>query len=78
MPWMDVFWDDAIESYISMHGLSYADIEHVICHPTGEDQSDSTGRPIRFGLAIDGRKIAVVYELIDSITVYPITAYQVR
>jgi len=29
-------------------------------------------------MAIDGRKMAVVFEMIDSVTVYPITAYEMK
>jgi DNA-binding phage protein len=54
---LDIYWDDDIESHIATHGLSYADIEHVICHPIGEDQSESSGRPIRFGYAMDRRRL---------------------
>ena len=44
----------------------------------GHDVSESTERPIVFGYTAAGRRIAVVYEVVDSITVYPITAYDVE
>ena len=79
MPWHDVFWNDDVEAYMALHGLTYEDVENAICRPDGEDVSDSSGRPIRFGRAMDGRKIAVVFEVLDdNVTVYPITAYEVK
>ena len=39
--------------------------------------SRTSGLPIVFGFTLDGRYIMVVYEQIDAITVYPVTAYDV-
>ncbi|HEX8324171.1 MAG TPA: hypothetical protein VF595_09680 [Tepidisphaeraceae bacterium] len=78
MPWRDVFWNDIIAEHIALHGLTRADVENAVCNATTEEESDSTGRPVLFGFAIDGRKIAVVYEVVDRITVIPITAYEVK
>jgi len=78
MPWLDVFWNAQIEAHIGQHGFDYADVENALSNPVGGDVSHSSGKPIRFGLAIDGRKMVVVFEMIDSVTVYPITAYEVK
>jgi hypothetical protein len=78
MDWLDVYWDAEIEAHLAQHRISRSDFEEVIRNPIGVDTSDSSGRPIRFGFAVDGRKIAVVYELIDDITVLPITGYEVK
>ncbi|MDA1016891.1 MAG: hypothetical protein O3A00_20840 [Planctomycetota bacterium] len=40
--------------------------------------SRSSGLPIVFGFTPDGRYIMVVYEQIDDITIYPVTAYDVE
>ena len=45
--------------------------------PTGSNVSHSSGQPILFGYAFDGRYIAVVYSEVDEDTIYPITAYEV-
>ncbi|HWB53305.1 MAG TPA: hypothetical protein VG722_03905 [Tepidisphaeraceae bacterium] len=78
MDWLDVYWDADIEKHLAQHGVSREDFEKVIRDPIGEDSSDSSGRPIRFGFAEDGRKIAAVYEMVDEVTVLPITAYEVK
>ena len=78
MPWLDIYWDIETEQHIAQHGLTLADVRNAIFNPIGEVVSDSSGRPLCFGLAIDGRKIGVVYELIDDITVLPITAFEVK
>lgn len=77
MEWLDVYWDSEIEAYFAQHGVSREDFEQAMQNPIGEDSSERSGRPIRFGFAVDGRKIAVVFEMIDAITVLPITAYEV-
>ena len=40
--------------------------------------SRSSGRPVVAGYTPDGRLIFVVYEEIDDVTVYPVTAYEVE
>ncbi|MHB0961415.1 MAG: hypothetical protein ACYC0X_34600 [Pirellulaceae bacterium] len=40
--------------------------------------SRSTGLSIVFGFTPDGRFILVVYEQIDEVAIYPVTAYEVE
>lgn len=78
MAWIDVIWTEENEAHIADAGLTTADVEHVIRNPTDTDISRSSGRPIAIGYALDGSRIAVIYEPIDAISVYPITAYPVE
>ena len=39
--------------------------------------SRTNGKPIAFGETASGKYLACVYEFIDDVTVYPITAYEV-
>ena len=78
MDWLDVVWDADTEQYIALHGLTRQDVVNALWFPTAEDSSDSSGRPVRFGHALDGRLIIVVFEMMDHITVMPITAYEVK
>jgi uncharacterized DUF497 family protein len=83
--WFDVRWvfpedadqpDDSNVEHVAQHGLSPEDVEHALENPlSDEDDSDASGRPIVFEFARDGRIIAVVYEWIDELTIYPITAF---
>ena len=57
--------------------MSRAEFEEVVRNPIGQDSSESSGRPIRFGYS-SGRKLAVVYEMIDDITVFQITAWSLE
>ena len=77
MDWLDVYWDDETVAHVAEHGLTPDDYENALRNPIGEDVSDSSGRPMRFGFALDGRKIAVLFEWIDRVTVLPITAFVV-
>jgi hypothetical protein len=79
--WYDYLWlegDDGNIDHIAEHGLVPQDVEHVIENFTAESTSRSSGRQLRFGFAPDGRYIAVVFEWIDEVTVYPVTAYEVE
>lgn len=78
MPWVDIIWTDYNEAHVAEHGISCDDADQVIRNPIDDQTSDSSGRPIAFGYIADGRKIGVVYERIDNITLYPITAFEVK
>ena len=81
MPHLEFIWTDGPEGnvrHLADHGVSPQEAEEVLTNPIATDTSTSTGRPIAFGFTLAGRKIAVVYEQVDSITVYPITAFEVE
>jgi uncharacterized DUF497 family protein len=81
MPWYDIVWNDepgGNAEHIAEHGLTPEDVEAVICNPLEKKTSRSSGRPVVTGYTRDGRLILVVYEEIDDVTVYPVTAYEVE
>lgn len=81
MVWFDYLWLEGIEGnigHIAEHGIAPEDVEYAIENFEVERSSQSSGRPMRFGYTPDGRYIAVVFEWIDDVTVYPITAYEVE
>ena len=61
--------------HIAEHGVTKEDAEAVVENPLGMETSRSSGRPIYFGYTSEGRLLAVVVELVDEETVYPVTAY---
>jgi hypothetical protein len=63
--------------HIEEHGLTTADVEHVLANFESQSVSRSSGQPCVFGHAPDGTYIIVVYEQIDDETIYPVTAYEV-
>lgn len=63
--------------HIAEHGLTKDDVEDVFENPAGTDKSRTSGRPVVFGDTRTGRHIMVVYEVIDTSTVYPVTAFDV-
>lgn len=75
MPWVDVIWTRENEAHMADAGVHPADAEEVLRNPIGSGVSRSSGRPFVVGYTSDERKIIVVYEEIDALTVYPITAY---
>jgi uncharacterized DUF497 family protein len=81
MPHVEIIWIDGPDgniAHLADHGVSVKEAEFVLKNPIATDRSTSTGRPIAFGFTRAGRRLAVVYEIIDLITVYPITAYEVE
>ena len=81
MPYYEIIWNEEPGGnleHIAENGLSPEDVEEVLFNPVDRDLSRSSGLPIVFGFAPDGRYILVVFEQIDGVTVYPVTAYEVE
>jgi uncharacterized DUF497 family protein len=79
----NIIWDLDDEvggnvQHIAEHGLTKEEVEDVLLD---EDiilaRSRSSGQPLAIGYTATGRRIAVVFEEIDQMTVRPITAYEV-
>jgi len=78
MAWVDVIWTDENERHVREHGLTPAEVEYVLRNPLASEVSRSSGRPLAIGRTVTGREVVVMYKEIDSVTVYPITAYDVE
>jgi uncharacterized DUF497 family protein len=81
MPWYDIIWNyepGGNVDHVTEHGLTPEEVEAVICNPLEKTTSHASGRPVVTGYTPDGRLILVVYEEIDNVTVYPVTAYEVE
>ena len=82
MPYFDVIWsfddEDGNVAHIAEHSLTTDDVEHVLSDPDREGISRSSGRPIAFGYIPDGRYICVVYERLNDVTIYPVTAFEIK
>lgn len=80
MPWYDFVWNSEAggnAAHIAEHGISVEDAEKIVCNPLVTGFSRATGRPLSTGITVDGRLVVVVYEFIDPVTVYVITAFEV-
>ena len=77
-----VFWDldddpDGNVQHCAEHGITKEEVEEALESAMDGDISRTTGRPVVFGDTSLGRHLMVVYESIDAVTVYPVTAYEV-
>ena len=77
MAYYEFFWTAAIVAHVAEHGVSQNDFEHVFCQPTSKGYSRSSGLPAVWGYTADGRYIMAVYEVLDDMTILPVTAYEV-
>ena len=81
MPYYEIIWNEepgGNVEHIGEHGLTPEDVEEVVFNPVDHDVSRSSGLPIVFGFTPDSRYIMVVYEQIDDVTIYPVTAYDLE
>lgn len=77
MAYFDFVWTDDLVDHIAQHGVSREDFEDVVRDPGQQGTSRSSKRPVAWGYTADGRYIIAVYELLDPVTVLPVTAYEV-
>lgn len=82
MPYDSVFWDldddpEGNVHHCAEHGITKEEVEEVIENAIDSDVSRSSGRPVVFGETRTGKYLMVVFEEIDSDTIYPVTAYEV-
>jgi len=75
--YLEFIWTDENIEHIAEHDISQEDFEEVVCRPVSTTTSNASGLPVAFGYTLDGRYIIAVYEILDDITVIPVTAYQV-
>ena len=77
-----IVWDldddpDGNVQHCAEHGVSKEEVDEVLASPEDVDLSRSSGRPVIFGTTVAGRHLMVVIEVIDAVTIYPVTAYEV-
>ena len=81
MPYLEVLWIEGASGnveHLAVHSVSPEEAEDVLAAPVEVAVSRSSGLPIAFGFTRHCRKLAVVYEMIDDVTAYPVTAYDVE
>jgi uncharacterized DUF497 family protein len=82
MPWFDIVWDESLPNgnvaHLAEHGISIAEAEEVLMHAIGRERSRSSHRWVAFGRTSEGRDIAIVYEVLDAITVLPVTGFEIE
>jgi hypothetical protein len=82
MTYLHVFWDPDDDpkgnvQHVAEHGFTPDDVEHVLLNSWHKSKSNTGGWPAVWGYTPAGEYIIVVFEQIDTDTVYPITAYEV-
>lgn len=78
MPFFDFVWTEHNEEHIAEHGVTPHEASEVVCAPEFETIDPRNGRSVAFGETSNGKYLKVVYELLDDLTVYVITAYEVE
>lgn len=77
MPHFEFIWTDGNVEHLADNGLTPEDAEAAMTKPESTFWSKSTQRNGVRGRAMDGRRIAVIYEEIDELTVFVVTAYYI-
>jgi uncharacterized DUF497 family protein len=81
MRWTYVIWDHTEGGnvgHVEAHDLTTDDVDYVIENHESTGFSRSSDRPCLFGHTPEGRYVIVVYEVVDTDTIIPVTAYEVE
>jgi hypothetical protein len=78
VPFYFFLWDDDRIDHLAQHGVDPEDFEAIVQQPDRYGVSRTSGRPVAYGFTADGRYLKCVYEMVDEVTVSPVTAFEVR
>ncbi len=79
MPVYHYVWTDENTDHIRQHGISEAEFEHAVDRaPKKAEVTQPNGRIRIEGRTVDGRRVRCIFERIDELWVYPITAHEVE
>ncbi|ODA33347.1 hypothetical protein [Planctopirus hydrillae] len=77
MPWFEFFWTPEIEQHVAEHGVTVEQFEYVVMTSVAREFSHSNSQnTVAKGYDQTGRWLICVYEMIDTMTVLPVTAYE--
>ncbi len=82
MPYFSFFWTDDNREHLAEHGVTaeefeeFEEFEEVVQDPAELTRSRSTGNLLAFGYTSGGKFLGCVFEMLDDVTVHPITAYE--
>ena len=77
MPYYFFIWSPEIVEHLAEHDVTPEDFERVVSNPDFEELSRSSGNPVAFGYALDGKYLCCVFRRSDEDTIEPITAYEI-
>jgi hypothetical protein len=77
MPYFEFFWTPELFEHLAEHGVTADDFENAVCHPILTEESLASDLPACRGFAMDGRLLFCVYEMLDDLTILPVTAYEI-
>lgn len=78
MPHYEFIWTAENLGHLAEHGVTPDEAEQVVCHPITTGVSRSSKLPLARGYTLNRRQLVVIYDMIDEMTVYPVTAYDVE
>jgi hypothetical protein len=78
MPYYFFIWTPEIVDHLAEHDVDPEEFEYVVNNPESMDRSRSTGNPVAFGWTPSGKYLCCVFERIDTDTIEPVTAYEVK
>jgi hypothetical protein len=76
VPWFLFQWSDDIIEHLAEHEITPEDFEFVVCNPTSQTTSRSSGRRAVWGYTPDGRWVFAAYDMLDELTVLPVTCFE--
>lgn len=77
MPHFEFIWDGENDAHIAEHGVTIDEAEYVVKNPVELEIRKRYGRTYAYGFSQTRKFLKVVYEVVDDLTLYVVTAYEV-
>lgn len=78
MPFFLFVWDGEHVMHLAEHSVTVEEFVEIVCDPHRVEPSRASSRWIAFGYTTTGKYLACVYEQLDEVTVYAVTAFEVE
>lgn len=76
MPSFIIYWTDDRIEHLAEHGVEPEEFEEIVTYPERIEVSRSSGREVAMGETSAGRFLVCVYEYLDDVTIFPVTAFE--
>ena len=81
MPWFEIFWTPDAETRLAAHDVTMPEFQEVLVAARSSllETSHTNDEYLTVeGATSAGRRLRIVFDMLDSVTVFPVTAYEVE
>ena len=78
MPYFAFRWTDEAIEHLALNGVAQQEFEDAVLNGNQILRSRSSDRPCVIGRTRAGRRLMAEFEILDDVTIEPVTAYDIE